>query len=150
MCAFLKFNFHSNRLNANDPKSPHLFRCVSGVGVLHQRGGGLSWNWSLKLPGCLRWKFLFLDFSRGPLNHGTIHVNSRFRRDVRALDEDEELWFDQEDENGEENVTLDQSDLLNEDSSFKNRKTFVNEKAPPSIVNNKRVSASLVIMKNNS
>lgn len=83
------------------------------------------------------------------MNHGTIHVNSRFRRDVRALDEDEELWFDQEDENGEENVTLDQSDL-NEDSSFKNRKTFVNEKAPPSIVNNKRVSASLVIMKNNS
>lgn len=69
---------------------------------------------------------------------------------MRALDEDEELWFDQEDENGEENVTLDQSDLLNEDSSFKNRKTFVNEKAPPSIVNNKRVSASLVIMKNNS
>lgn len=82
--------------------------------------------------------------SRGPLNHGTIHVNSRFRRDVRALDEDEELWFDQEDENGEENVTLDQSDLLNEDSSFKNRKTFVNEKAPPSIVNNKRPLVGLV------
>lgn len=41
MCAFLKFNFHSNRLNANDPKSPHLFRCVSGVGVLRQRGGGV-------------------------------------------------------------------------------------------------------------
>lgn len=81
---------------------------------------------------------------RGSLNHGTIHVNSRLRRDVRALDEDEELWFDQEDENGEETVTLDQSDLLNEESSFKNRKTFVNEKTPPSIVNNKRPLVGLV------
>lgn len=67
-------------------------------------------------------------------------MNSRFRRDVRALDEDEEMWFDQEDENGEETVALEQTDLLNDDSAFKNRKTFVNEKTTPSIVNNKRVS----------
>lgn len=54
MCAFLKFNFHSNRLNANDPKSPHLFRCVSGVGVLHQREGGGS---VLKLISKITWLF---------------------------------------------------------------------------------------------
>lgn len=76
---------------------------------------------------------------------GIIHVNSRFRRDVRTLDEEEELWFDQEDENGEETVTLEQTDLLNDDSAFKNRKTFVNAKPPPSIVNNKRVSISAVL-----
>lgn len=76
---------------------------------------------------------------------GIIHVNSRFRRDVRTLDEEEELWFDQEDENGEETVTLEQTDLLNDDSAFKNRKTFVNTKPPPSIVNNKRVSISAVL-----
>ena len=75
---------------------------------------------------------------------GIIHVNSRFRRDVRTLDEEEELWFDQEDENGEETVTLEQTDLLNDDSAFKNRKTFVNAKPPPSIVNNKRVCISAV------
>jgi len=73
---------------------------------------------------------------------GIIHVNSRFRRDVRTLDEEEELWFDQEDENGEETVTLEQTDLLNDDSAFKNRKTFVNAKPPSSIVSNKRVSIS--------
>ena len=71
-------------------------------------------------------------------------MNSRFRRDVRSLEEEEELWFDQEDENGEETVTLEQTDLLNDDSAFKNRKTVVNEKPPPSIVNNKRVSISVV------
>ena len=81
---------------------------------------------------------VFLFCSRA----GIIHVNSRFRRDVRTLDEEEELWFDQEDENGEETVTLEQTDLLNDDSAFKNRKTFVNAKPPPSIVNNKRVSIS--------
>lgn len=75
---------------------------------------------------------------------GIIHVNSRFRRDVRTLDEEEELWFDQEDENGEETVTLEQTDLLNDDSAFKNRKTFVNAKPPPSIVNNKRALVGLV------
>ena len=76
---------------------------------------------------------------------GIIHVNSRFRRDVRTLEEEEELWFEQEDENGEETVTLEQTDLLNnDDSTFKNRKTFVNAKPPPSIVNNKRVRISAV------
>ncbi|XP_078351568.1 serine/threonine-protein phosphatase 4 regulatory subunit 3-like isoform X2 [Oculina patagonica] len=75
---------------------------------------------------------------------GIIHVNSRFRRDVRTLEEEEELWFEQEDENGEETVTLEQTDLLNDDSAFKNRKVFVNEKPPPSIVNNKRALVGLV------
>ena len=75
---------------------------------------------------------------------GIIHVNSRFRRDVRTLEEEEEQWFEQEDENGEETVALEQNDLLNDDSAFKNRKTFVNAKPPPSIVNNKRVSISAV------
>ena len=82
--------------------------------------------------------------SRGGINHGIIHVNSRFRRDVRTLEEEEENWFDQEDENGDDNVTIEQTDLLNDDSVFKNRKSFVSEKPPPSIVNNKRVSVFAV------
>ncbi|KAJ7381955.1 SMEK 2, suppressor of mek1 (Dictyostelium) [Desmophyllum pertusum] len=87
--------------------------------------------------------------SRANMNHGIIHVNSRFRRDVRTLEEEEELWFEQEgeengEENGEETVTSEQTDLLNDDSAFKSRKTFVNEKPPPSIVNNKRPLVGLV------
>ena len=78
--------------------------------------------------------------SRGGFNHGIIHVNSRFRRDARALEEEEETWFDQEDENGEEAVVMEQSDLLNDEHVFKNRKGFANEKPPPSLINNKRVS----------
>lgn len=74
------------------------------------------------------------------MNHGIIHVNSRFRRDVRALEEEEETWFEQEEENGEDTVMIEQNDLLSDDSVFKNRKSFVNEKSPPSI-NNKRVSS---------
>lgn len=78
--------------------------------------------------------------SRGGFNHGIIHVNSRFRRDARALEEEEETWFEQEDENGEEAVVVEQSDLLNDEHVFKNRKGFANEKPPPSLINNKRVS----------
>ena len=74
------------------------------------------------------------------MNHGIIHVNSRFRRDVRTLEEEEEHWFDQEDENGEDSVMMEQSDLLSDDSVFKSRKSFVSEKPAQSIVNNKRVS----------
>ncbi|XP_068683455.1 serine/threonine-protein phosphatase 4 regulatory subunit 3-like isoform X1 [Montipora capricornis] len=82
--------------------------------------------------------------SRGGLNHGIIHVNSRFRRDVRAPEEEEENWFDQEDENGEETVMIEQNDLLNDEPVFKNRKSFVSEKPPPSLVNNKRPLIGLV------
>ena len=78
--------------------------------------------------------------SRGGMNHGIIHVNSRFRRDVRTLEEEEEHWFDQEDENGEDSVMMEQNDLLSDDSVFKSRKSFVSEKPAQSIVNNKRVS----------
>ena len=67
-------------------------------------------------------------------------MNSRFRRDVRALEEEEELWFEQEDENGDDGVILEQTDLLNDDSAFKNRKAFIPEKTPPPVANNKRVS----------
>ncbi|XP_068683456.1 serine/threonine-protein phosphatase 4 regulatory subunit 3-like isoform X2 [Montipora capricornis] len=81
---------------------------------------------------------------RGGLNHGIIHVNSRFRRDVRAPEEEEENWFDQEDENGEETVMIEQNDLLNDEPVFKNRKSFVSEKPPPSLVNNKRPLIGLV------
>lgn len=81
--------------------------------------------------------------SRGGMNHGIIHVNSRFRRDVRALEEEEETWFEQEEENGEDTVMIEQNDLLSDDSVFKNRKSFVNEKSPPSI-NNKRPLVGLV------
>lgn len=82
--------------------------------------------------------------NRGGFNHGIIHVNSRFRRDARALEEEEETWFDQEDENGEEAVVMEQSDLLNEEHVFKNRKGFANEKPPPSLINNKRPLIGLV------
>ena len=91
--------------------------------------------------------FLFFAYSRGGLNHGIIHVNSRFRRDVRSLEEEEEHWFEQEDENGEDAVMMEQNDLLNDDSVFKNRKSFVKEKSPPSLVNNKRVSISVVTLR---
>lgn len=82
--------------------------------------------------------------SRGGMNHGIIHVNSRFRRDVRTLEEEEEHWFDQEDENGEDSVMMEQSDLLSDDSVFKSRKSFVSEKPAQSIVNNKRPLIGLV------
>jgi len=61
------------------------------------------------------------------------------------MEEEEENWFDQEDENGEDTAMVEQNDLLNDDSVFKNRKSFVNEKSPPSIVNNKRVSISAFV-----
>jgi len=60
------------------------------------------------------------------------------------MEEEEENWFDQEDENGEDTAMVEQNDLLNDDSVFKNRKSFVNEKSPPSIVNNKRPLIGLV------
>ena len=59
---------------------------------------------------------------------------------MRAPEEEEENWFDQEDENGEETVMIEQNDLLNDEPVFKNRKSFVSEKPPPSLVNSKRVS----------
>ena len=38
-------------------------------------------------------------FSFRNANHGIIHLNSsRFKRDARDLDEDEEIWFDREDD----------------------------------------------------
>lgn len=94
---------------------------------------------------CAEMFFSCFTCSRGGLNHGIIHVNSRFRRDVRTMEEEEENWFDQEDENGEDTAMVEQNDLLNDDSVFKNRKSFVNEKSPPSIVNNKRVSISAFV-----
>jgi len=59
-------------------------------------------------------------------NHGIIHVNSRYRRDARSMEEEEESWFDQEEkeDNGEDSVDL-ENDILNED--FKPRKTFLND-----------------------
>lgn len=61
-------------------------------------------------------------------NHGIIHVNSRYRRDARAMDEDEEMWFDQDEtlENGEEAVVPQQDHLNSTDAGFKPRKTLMN------------------------
>lgn len=38
--------------------------------------------------------------------------NNRFRRDQRALEEDEEMWFDQEDEADEGDNILPMNDVL--------------------------------------
>ena len=109
----------------------------------------LGIRWQISAGRFLIHRFLYAGFycisltltcSRGGMNHGIIHVNSRFRRDVRTLEEEEEHWFDQEDENGEDNVMMEQNDLLSDDSVFKSRKSFVSEKPAQSIVNNKRVS----------
>lgn len=88
------------------------------------------------------------SIARGP-NHGIIHVNSRFRRDARAMEEDEETWFDQGDdheENGDD-PGLHQDDLLDGDErEFKPRKAFISSKANrmagdmQPMVNNKTVS----------
>ncbi|KAK3747135.1 hypothetical protein QZH41_015123 [Actinostola sp. cb2023] len=65
-------------------------------------------------------------------NHGIIHVNSRFRRDARAMEEDEETWFDQgEEENGDETVLPANDDfpLDNDEREFKTRKSFISTKS---------------------
>ena len=45
-------------------------------------------------------------------SHATSIRNNRFRRDVRAPDEDEEIWFSQEDENEENESGPQVSELL--------------------------------------
>ncbi|XP_001628838.2 serine/threonine-protein phosphatase 4 regulatory subunit 3A isoform X1 [Nematostella vectensis] len=79
--------------------------------------------------------------SRGP-NHGIIHVNSRFRRDARSMEEEEEMWFDQtEEENGEEAI-VPQPDPLpaaqEHEPDFKSRKTFVTSKINDAPLVNKK------------
>ena len=88
------------------------------------------------------------------LPEGIIHANSRFRRDARSLEEEEESWFEQEDENtenGEEAVVPQQDQLNNDTATFKSRKTFMddkenkvvaNEQSPA--VNNKKVSRTVL------
>lgn len=93
-----------------------------------------------------------LLFCRGN-NHGIIHVNSRFRRDARSMEEDEETWFDQgEEENGEE-ATLPSEDFLeNDEPEFKTRKSFISSAKTnklsnePPVVNNKTVSIHLLVV----
>ena len=38
--------------------------------------------------------------------------NNRFRRDARSMDEDEELWFDQEDDYDEQDPVMPMTDML--------------------------------------
>ena len=51
------------------------------------------------------WHIVFYDFSLLSLRHASILQNTRFRRDARDLDEEEELWFDQ-DEDGEDSEAV--------------------------------------------
>lgn len=88
-------------------------------------------------------------------NHGIIHVNSRFRRDARSMEEDEETWFDQGDEENGDEPGLHQDDLLDgEDREFKPRKAFISSKANrmagdmQPMVNNKTVSTICLLPSN--
>ena len=61
---------------------------------------------SVRANGLL-FSFCFVFFS-----HAATMRNNRFRRDVRAPDEDEEIWFSQEDENEENESGPQVSELL--------------------------------------
>lgn len=99
--------------------------------------------------GIFSYPFCPCLFNRGA-NHGIIHVNSRYRRDARSMEEDEETWFDGDEENGDDTVLPAEDFLENDDREFKTRKAFITANKTTKLsndqtVNNKTVSNSAVI-----